>query len=383
MKPLTQGFFLAAICALLITGAGCDSGGGTDGIAGDAGSGENGGGGDPGGGTGGGSLPASFPTYASVSLFSAGGIFDQPIPPTPEIDPASSTLIGSILRSGGLVMSVRQYSTTVFFADASTPRHNVKIECGPAWELGVSQMLNVPIPDFAVPQFDTDGASNPPVGCGDASDQDNFMVILDTGSRCEFDFWQARKSNGSWAASWANRISLDGSGVFARGLSSRGSGFAFLGGVIWPDELVSGRIEHALVFNYPFTKAGGPVAPATESDGESTAADAIPEGARLQLDPALDLTGLTLAPYERTIARAMQEFGLLLVDNGGDVGIGLYAIDPGSVQGDPYGGLLPADDFVTLPNIPLNQLRVLKLPPQNADFQAGLGVETNSCAVMQ
>jgi len=379
MRPLIKGFFLAVFCALLTIGTGCDSGGGgSDDTAGGNEDNSGGSGGGPGG-----SVPSSLPSYASLSLFSAGGIFNQSLPATPEIDPASSTLVGSFLRAGGLVMSVRQYSTTVFFADTTTPRRNVKLECGPAWELGVSQMLSVPIPDFAVPQFDTDGASNPPRGCGDASDQDNFMVILDTGSRCEYDFWQARKNNGSWAASWGNRISLDGDGVYARGLSSRGSGFAFLGGVIWPDELVSGRIEHALVFNYPFTKAGGPVSPATESDGESTAADAIPEGARIQLNPALDLTTLNLAPYELTIARAMQEFGLLLVDNGGDVGIGLYAIDPTSVQGDPYGGILPADDFVALPNIPLNQLRVLKLPPQNADFQAALGVETNSCAVMQ
>jgi hypothetical protein len=327
--------------------------------------------------------PASLPTFASVSLFSDDGPFNQPLPSTPEIDPNSATLAGSLLRAGALVVSVRQYSTPVFFADATTPRHDVSLECGGPWELGVTTMVGVPIPDHARPAFDADGADNPPRGCGEDSDQDNFMVVLDTGSRCEYDLWQARKSDGVWAASWGNRISIDQSGVYPNGLSARGSGFAFLGGVIWPDELASGRIEHALAFSYPFTKSGGPVAPATESDGESNDGDALPEGARLQLNPNLDLTSLNLTVYELVIARAMQEFGLLLVDNGGDTGIGLYAIDPKSVSGNLYDDILPDQDIVGLPNIPLDQFRVLKLGPQNRDFQSDLRVVEDACAVMR
>src|SRR3989338_2191484 len=117
------------------------------------------------------------------------------------------------------------------------------------------------------------------------------MVILDLENRCEYDFWQARKVNGVWEASWGSGISLDGSGIQANGMSSRGSGFSSLAGLIWPDELKNG-ISHALIFAYPYTKSGGPVYPAPDSDGEDTNAFALPEGARVRLDPNFDISKL-------------------------------------------------------------------------------------------
>ncbi len=201
-----------------------------------------------------------------------------------------------------------------------------------------------------------------PSGCGDEADQDNHMVILDLVNRCEIGLWQARREGGTWVASWGNSISLDSDGVFPGGLSTRGSGFPFLGGVIWPDEMIDGEITHKLAFSYPFTRSGGPVAPATDSDGITDDPDALPIGAILQLDPDLNLTTLGLTDHEMTIATAMQVYGIILVDTGGADGIGLYAIDSVSVQGDLYEGSLPSGDFVPLPNIPLDSFRVLALP---------------------
>lgn len=74
-------------------------------------------------------------------------------------------------------------------------------------------------------------------------------VVVDLDARCEYDLWQARRSDGGWEASWAGGISMDGDGAYPHGMSTRGSGLASLGGVIWPDELQSGRIEHALAFS--------------------------------------------------------------------------------------------------------------------------------------
>lgn len=328
-----------------------------------------------------GSKPDELPTFTSIALYASGSPFNQRIPANPGVDPNSDVLVGSLLNSGDFLLQVRQFSTPVFFADENTPRHDVTLTCGSVWGLGVGTMRSVPIPTWAEPADDVDGADNPPVGCGEDSDQDNNMIILDLARRCELDFWQARTSGGAWVASWGNRIEMGSSGVYTRGLSTRGSGFAFLGGVIWPDELRTGQINHALVFSYPFTKSGGPVAPATDSDGEVDQADAIPEGARLQLNPALDLNALSLTPYERTIARAMQEYGMILTDNG-TTGIGLYAIDPRSTATNPYQGVLPDVDYVPLAGIPLDQFRVLTLPAQNADWRANLGVSASDCAVI-
>lgn len=53
-------------------------------------------------------------------------------------------------------------------------------------------MKDVPIPDWAEPGFD---GGHLPTGCGEDSDQDNHMIILDLSTRCEYDLWQARKTN--------------------------------------------------------------------------------------------------------------------------------------------------------------------------------------------
>ena len=325
--------------------------------------------------------PATLPTFASLSLFSATSPFNQPIPADATVDPASDVYVEGFVRSGGLVIQLRQYSSPVYIADATTPTYDVELPCGRAWELGTDALLGVPIPDWAEPSNDVDGASHPVRAgrCSDGSDQDNFMVILDLSTRCEYDLWQARRVAGGWEASWASALSMDSDGVHAHGLSSRGSGFAWLGGVIWPDELVAGRIEHALVFSYPFTRSGGPVAPATESDGTSGRRYALPEGAHVRLDPTLDLDALGLSGPERTIAEAMQVYGLYLADNGGDSGMGLYAIDPRSVMGDPYEGLLGDEDYPTLPNIPLDRLQTLTLGPQDPTFQETAALETDAC----
>ncbi len=157
-------------------------------------------------------------------------------------------------------------------------------------------------------------------------------------------------------------------------MSCRGAGFALLAGVIWPQELEEGKIEHALIFSYTFPKSGGPVLPATESDGWCDRDDAIPEGARLQLDPNLDLESLNLQPFEKTIAQALQEYGMILGDVGGE-GIELEAIHPMSVQGNPYEGILPDEVLVDL-NIPVEHFRVLKLGPQ---YEPEIELVLNSC----
>ena len=332
-------------------------------------------------------IPGAPTSLPQIRLYSPESPFNQRVPTDAPIDPNSKKFVNAIVQeaqnTGGLTVILKQFSTTVFFTDASTPRHDVKLTCGPAWELGVQWLKSVPIPDFAQPTVDVDGADNPikPGECSDEADQDNHMVLVDLNSRCEYDFWQMRKEEGQWVASWGNAISIDGTGVFEKGLSARGSGFAFLGGLIWPHELRQGHIDHALVIIMAphLVRVGGPVPPATESDGTSNLPEALPEGARLRLDPALDLEALNLTPAERTIARAMQEYGLIVADVGG-LGVAIQAIDPRSVQGNPYAGLLPDEDFPVLKNIPLDKLQVLKLPPQDANFQAKLAIPDDGCA---
>ena len=294
-------------------------------------------------------------------LYAADSPFNQKIPAGAKIDARSAQLVNSVVEVGrkqGFLIALKRWTIPVYFADRNTPRYRVRLKArwAPArWFEGV------PIPTGAAP----DPAN------------DAHMVIIDTDSGCEYDFWQIRKNKrGRWKASWGNSLRTDGDGIFPKGLSARGSGFALPAGMIWPEELAAGRIEHALQFSYNYPKKGGPVSPATESDGTSSRNDAIPEGARLQLDPTLELDGLGLRPYERIIAEALQQYGMFLADHGG--GVELQAVHPLSYQDNPYDGLLPDRKYVYLDNIPLDRLQVLELPAQIKDpgeqiVQSGCG----------
>ena len=324
--------------------------------------------------------PSALP---EIHLYANESPLNQKIAGDAVLDPNSARYVEAIAETAGTaLLQIKQYSSPVYFADEDTPHHNVALKCGRDWELGITALRNVPIPDFAAPANDAGGTGNPVRGCGEESDQDNNMVIIDLTRGCEYDFWQARMENGRWVASWANAIPIKSNGIYEHGLSSRGSGFAFLAGVIWPHELRVGYIPHALLAALPdkLIRGGGPVPPATESDGESLHPFALPEGARLRLDPSLDLESLNLSAVELTIARAMQEYGVFITDRGGGSGLSLYAIDPLSVLENPYRGLLPDEDYPALANIPLDQFQVLLLPPQDSNFQENIKLPVNSCA---
>ena len=191
-----------------------------------------------------------------IPLYSSANPFAKKIESNPEIDPNSDAMVEGIVSqaSVGFVIAQKQWTVPVFYADENTPRYDVTLKCGKEWEIGVTQLKNVPIPDWAEPSDDNHEGEINPDGCGGSDngpDEGDFaMAVIDTSTHCEYDFWQAKKTKGKWAASWANSISVDSDGVFEKGISCRGSGFALLNGVIWPDELKAGRIDHALAFSY-------------------------------------------------------------------------------------------------------------------------------------
>jgi hypothetical protein len=296
-------------------------------------------------------------------LYAALSPFNQPVPPEAPVDPNSPTMVQGLVQAAtnaGAIVAVKRYSTPIYYADASTPRYDVRLTA--SWR-AADYLLDVPIPSNATP----------------AGGDDKHMVVIDTTNGCEYDFYDADPVAGGWEADWANALPLGSLGIFEKGLSARGSGFALPAGIIRPHELRNpdgspGRIEHALVFNTPYVKAGGPVSPATESDGQSTSAYAIPEGAHLQLDPDFDV-GTLDKPYERVIARALQEFGAYVGDVSGS-SIDFYAEDPKGYASNPYAAIWGDQTYVRLPTKLIENLRVLELPPQ---FSPSYRIVPNGC----
>ena len=294
---------------------------------------------------------------AGGRLFAATSPFNQVIPVNPQLDPRSADYVKLLTRSKaekGFSVAVKEWSVPAYFAKPDTTRHDVRISGQPpgahydrAFVHDVARVMRgVPIPDNAQPD---------PM-------EDAHLTVIDPANGCEYDLYGAKRTADGWTAAWANATSTPTSGIYPYGLSSRATGFSPLAGMIWPAELRAGRINHALVFAYPYTRSGGPVHPATASDGKTSLAAALPQGARVQLDPTLDLSTLRLTGYERTIATALQRYGMYLGDTGG--ALALYAVNPQSFDTNPYAGLLPDDPYIFLNKIPVERFRVLKAGSQ-------------------
>lgn len=293
----------------------------------------------------------------TLPLYAESSPFNQPIPDDAAVDSRSEEKIEHLASEAvnGIVVSIRAWTVSAYVTDENTPRHDVMlIAC---WS-PFGRILNVPIPDGALPD---------PVG-------DGHMSILALDEGYEYDFWQIEQlDDGTWQAAWGNRIPLDGDGIYPNGMGARGSGFGLLAGVIFPEELDTGEINHALVVSLPAPAEGGPVLPATESDGYSDQPLAIPEGARLQLDPTLDLDTLGLSGAERTFVEALQTYGAFVGDVGGE-DLGFYIVNANSFVEWRYGDHFGEPDFdmmetgaIAIDSISIQDFRVLEYPSQIAE----------------
>ncbi len=61
--------------------------------------------------------------------------------------------------------------------------------------------------------------------------------------------------------------------------------------------------------------------PATHTDGVYNDIAALPEGARIQLDPAFNVEAQAWPRWEKTIAHALQTYGAYVGDTGGSLAI--------------------------------------------------------------
>ena len=289
--------------------------------------------------------------------FDAASFWYQPIPADASVDPSSDFYISEMAERYGdrLVLVAGEGSVTVFASDQTTGRTSVPLTGG-IWhgDSRVAGLSNVPLPPYAVPDPANDG----------------HMAVVDSANQVQIDLWQARMIGGRWVATVAAVIGLDSDGVH-RGDTVRASGFALTAGLIWPDELVD-TIDHALVLGYAHTRRDAFVEPASWSDGWSDEEFALPIGAHLRLDPALDLDdpSLGLAEFEKTIARAMQTYGMYIHDTNtvGSI-LELEAVNPLSFAADPYADIPGFQDrgyddnrAVTLHTELVSHFQVLELP---------------------
>ena len=147
----------------------------------------------------------------------------------------------------------------------------------------------------------------------------------------------------------------------------RGSGVPLIAGLVRPEEVEAGEIRHALMVstginagNIDGTETDQLVRPACRTDAALSGPDYPLEGARIQLDPALDLDSLGLGESALVIARALQVYGAIDGDNASTFSLVFQPLDPdGDVSRQLWEARLPGmvEDIQT--KIPVSAFRVL------------------------
>lgn len=269
-------------------------------------------------------LPPDTPTPPSgpaaplgvPELYSATSPWNTPVGASP-VASNSAQLVGAIADNGQpLTSDPDQYAIPVYTYDAASPRATVEVsgyfssyDAGDDSRVGYGDsptITGVPVPAGAVQSEGSDGQ----------------IVFFDPVSKTEYSFWQwSRSAGGTYTATNGYRYHTSAAygGRFADGLAGRGAGLPYLAGLVRPWEVAQGHIDHALAFAYA-SPAPSFVYPASKTDGDGVAGTDVPEGARLQLDPAVtdaQLTAWGLSPTAKIVARALQVYGMYVVDNSG------------------------------------------------------------------
>jgi hypothetical protein len=279
--------------------------------------------------------------------------------------PFSVTSFWNVTVPSGAATSAQNAALVGYFvAHASNPTFSVG-----DWSVPVAE-AHVSDPAFSVPclmyacTLGNFGAFHIPVTAKPAASGDAHLAVYDPAANREWDMWQAKTTGSAWSASAGSAVSMTDAGLAAAGTGSGdAANFPLLGGLVRPEEIAQGHIDHALVFGIQGIGAGAPVCPATHNASTTTDPSALREGMHLQLDPSLDVSSLGIPSYAKVIARALQLYGMYVRDNAGSLGI--YGENPIGRGYNPWPGVLgtaASNSYPTLAGIPWSRFRVLAAP---------------------
>lgn len=265
--------------------------------------------------------PSEPPPTGVWRPWSDNSYLNTKIPENPKIHPDSDKMIEWFLNNpkhygGTFQINIHSWSDPIYYADKNTPVYTVYKDNG----VGI-WYTNVPIPDGAVPDPMADGG----------------FTIVDLYRNHTYGSWKMRFEGGKWKAGAFHRWDLYSSGISVnRKWTVGGASLPTLASLIRPEEIEAGVIPHVLCCGLTLPKAGWKVyPPAATTDGKSYDTWAIPEGARLQLDPNFDIDSLGLNRTGKIIVKCWQEYGIVVKECAGRSVI--YAENPigRTVSGQP------------------------------------------------
>jgi hypothetical protein len=300
--------------------------------------------------------------------FSPTSFWNDLIKPNHELDPDSDLMIDTLTDNvvHPNLGNSDAWGIAVSYNHSSSRSYVVL--CRPPYEC--HDIVRYKIPQYAEPSTESDG----------------HLVVIEPDSTDILDMWQAEHLGRYPLDEWwaAGRYVLESSGqgnslncpMGTRCWGGVAAGWSSLGGVVRPEEIAQGLIPHALsmALDPKAVRAGSGsgefiACPATSSDGDpaNNGRRFIPEGAHLQLDPSFDIPA-SWPRYERTIARALQDYGAYVADRGGSLS---FAGETGAPKGVSRGynawALVGVGEAPSLEDIPWGRFRVLDMKKNTGD----------------
>lgn len=280
-------------------------------------------------------------------FYSAGSFWNRPIPAEPTVDPGSVAMVAKAL--------LPYKSSANFWAGSNSWAKPL------AYANPVSASYTVGCKKY---DCHTEVAFRIPLYAAPSTGSDHHLVVIDSATRQELDMWLASYDPATRTWSAGARYVQDPAGWGATCAEKQhcggavAAGFAAFGGIVRPEEIAQGHIDHALFFTTPYTRKDYIACPATHTDGVVDDPAAIPEGARIQLDPAFPVDEQHWPRWEKILAQALQKYGAYLGDSGDSLSFAAEATldrgyDAWSVVGVPA--------FASMGNLPWSRFRVLAL----------------------
>lgn len=269
------------------------------------------------------------------------------------IDQPGQKQVRTIVRQADtrLFVNTAKWTTPVFDETNGQPVRIVcrQIVCGP--DAGVTSVTIAP-----------DARPDPRY--------DGWMTVINRRDGVAYDLWRARRVGDVISYQYIKRWDLNGPG-FSRpvqddpthAVSARGSGLPLFAGLVLPEELKAGAIDHALAISLPGPAQRLYAQPASVTDGLGRSAS-IPEGARIRLRAGVRLPSVPGGANRRsaqTILTALKRFGAIVVDRSAVPT--LYA-----KRNFAYSTLLAGNE---VQGLTLNDFEVVTLPKLLADPPLG------------
>jgi serine/threonine-protein kinase len=266
-------------------------------------------------------FPCDSPWYKDVSALPANA--------------ASQTMLQGAQWGVGNALTI-DFSIVYMHANGAAP---LPVTLDPSYDPD-NDHVNVPVPAGGAIE------NNPGYQCLDGGDC--HLLVVDDSTHRLFELWQANQAaGGAWSATQETVWDLTKHyGVAGRGLgctSADAAGLAILPGLIGVRETAAGQINHALRFILPNAQImhNGYVTPGTHSTASYSGK--LPMGVRLRLKASFNVAALPSAGA-RTVAKALQKYGMLLADAGEDA----LTAESDQLESTKWSGLLGSRDLSSI-----------------------------------